>query len=411
MKPENITDQILSLVKAYCAPKVVSGLMSNLRRTDVLEQRMIGGKRGKQKIEISLNDPEKLDRLITFCQTRLSPDEVCQVLMGIGDVFKQHGENNRAEEMYTLALTQDERVAKKGSIAEAYMRRGEIYSRKGQWKQSASDLGRSRTMFSELKLHDFLGRVENILGTNHAEQGKIKQAVEFFERALTLFERSEQAQLAGTVLMNLGIVCNIIGDYDTALTHYKRAQSCFEGIGDVSRLAEIHHNMGMSYLAKRRHNEAIREFNASYMLSSTMQNISLMGLANLGKANAYYYWDDFPMALKLVSQAVESFTQASDRLSLADAYKVKGMIHRKMKRFESAESYLQTSLRINLELNNLLNVSETQFEIGMLAINRKKKQEAIVAFRKAKTGFRKVGAREEEKRTHSIIHCIEDGKQ
>ncbi|MBM2840472.1 MAG: repeat protein [Bacteroidetes bacterium] len=410
MKTEIITHQILSLVKSYCKPSVVTGLMNDLRRSEALEHRMIRGEGGGQARQqdqgISLGDQEKLDRLITLCHSRLSVDDVCQVLLGIGDIFKVQGETNRAEEIYTMALSKGEESGKREFVAEAYMRRGEIYSRKAQWKQSTSDLGHSRVILSELKHHEALGRVENILGTNYAEQGKTKRAVQSFERALTLFERTRQTQLAGIALMNLGIVCNIVGDCDSALAHYKRAQSCFEGVGDVNRLAELHHNIGMSYLSKRLYNDAIREFYTSFTLSSRILNVSVMGLSNLGKANAYYHQKDFPMSLMLVSQAIELFTKSTDRLGLADAYKVKGMIHREMKRFDSAESYLYSSLRINLELNNRLNVAEAYYEIGMLELKRKKKQKAVAAFQKARAGFRKVGAREEEKRTQSMVNSI-----
>jgi tetratricopeptide (TPR) repeat protein len=366
------------------------------------------GRQIKDGVQVSLRDQDKLDRLVTLCHARLFPDEVCLILLGIGDIFKQHGETGRAEEMYTQVLTLGEKSGKKNHIADACLRRGEIYSMKGQWKQSETDLGRCRVIFSELKHHGALGRVENILGTNHAEQGKTKQAVEYFERALALFERSEQTQLAGVALMNLGIVCNIMGDYDSALTHYKRAQSCFEGVGDLGRLAELHHNIGMSYLSKKLYKEAVNEFNASSTLSSRIQNISVMGLASLGKANAHFYENDLTMSLKLVSRAIELFNTSGDRLSLADAYKVKGMIHRKMKRFDSAESYLQTSLRINLELSNRLNVAESYYELGILEMQRKRNQHALTALQKARAGFKKVGAREEERRTLGVMNSLGD---
>ncbi|MEK9136256.1 MAG: tetratricopeptide repeat protein [Bacteroidota bacterium] len=410
MRTEIVTNQILSLVKNYCKPNVVTGLMKDLRRSEALERSMMkvksAGRTRKQGWAISLSDQDKLDRLITLCHDRLAVDEVCQVLLGIGDIFKVHGETNRAEEMYTMALTQGEQSGKKGYVAEAYMRRGEIYSRKAQWKQSTADLGRSRVIFSELKHHEALGRVENILGTNHAEQGKVKQAVEFFERALTLFERTRRTHMAGVALMNLGITCNIIGDYDSALAHYKRAQSCFEEVGDLNRLGELHHNMGMSYLSKRLFNEAIREFNTSHMLSSSVQNVSLMGLASLAKANAYYHLHDLPMALTLVNQAIELFTKSNERLSLADSYKVKGMIHREMKSLDTAASYLQTSLRINIEINNQLNIAESYFEIGLLELKRKRKDEAITAFQTARVAFKKVGAEEEVKKTQHVMDSI-----
>jgi tetratricopeptide (TPR) repeat protein len=411
MTAELVTEQILNVVRSYCRPNVVTGLMKDFRRSEALEGTIAtktrNGARRRQNRAISLTDQEKLDRLITLCHTRLSVDDVCEVLLGIGDVFKVHGEINRAEELYTLALNKGEESGKKGYVAEAYMRRGEVYSRRAQWKQSNLDLGRSRAIFSELRHLDALGRVENVLGTNHAEQGKLTQAAGFFQRALALFERTRQTQMAGVALMNLGIISNIAGDHASGLVQYKRAQSCFEEVGDINRLAELHHNMGMSHLSKHLLNEAIREFNTSYALSLSTQNISLMGLAGLAKATVSYQLHDLPMALKLVNQAIDLFTKSHDRLSLADSYKVKGMIHRDMSSFDVAASYLQTSLRINVELNNHLNIAESHFEIGLLEVARKNTAEAIQAFQKAKAEFRKVGAQEDVKKTEDQIDSLE----
>lgn len=414
MTSEMVTEQILNVVKTYCRPHVVTGLMTDFRRSEAIEQ-TVGvhrrpGPTQKQSRALSLDDQEKLDRLITLCHSRLPVDDLCEVLLGIGDVFKAQGEINRAEEMYTLALHKGEESGKQGYVAEAYMRRGEVYSRKAQWKLSNADLGRSRSIFSELKHHDALGRVENVLGTNYAEQGKITQAAGYFARALTLFERTRQTQMAGVALMNLGIICNIVGDSDAALTNHKRAQSCFEEVGDLNRLAELHHNMGMTYVSKNLLNEAIREFNRSHSLSSSTRNAPLMALAGLAKANVYYLLRDLPIALQLVNQAIGIFTTSNDRLSLADAYKVKGMIHREMKSLDAAASYLQTSLRINIELNNHLNMAETYFELGLLAIKRKSKAEAIRDFQAARTGFKKVGALDNMKKTQEQLNALEAKK-
>jgi len=410
MKTEIVTDQILGVVKNYCTPNVVTRMMKDLRRSEALERSMMweksaGPTRGQRR-GISLGNQYNLDQLITLCHDRLATEEVCQVMLGIGDIFKVHGETDRAEEMYTMALAQGEKCGEKGYIAEARMRRGEIYSRKARWKQSAADLGRSRVIYSELKRHEALGRVENILGTNYAEQGQTTKAVEYFTRALTLFERTRQTQMAGVALMNLGITYNIIGNYDSAVVHYKRAQSCFEEGGDLNRLAELHHNMGMNYLSRRVFKEALREFDASYTLSSSLQNRSLMGLANLGKANAYHDLCDLPVALKLVSQEIEFFVTSGEKVGLADAYKMKGMIHRDMKSFDTAASYLHTSLRINTEINNQLNAAESYFEIGVLETDRKRNEEAIRTFLKAREAFKKVGAREDVKKTQDRINAL-----
>ena len=124
----------------------------------------------------------------------------------------------------------------------------------------------------------------------------------------------------------------------------------------------------------------------------------------------YYRLHDLPMALKLVNKALEPFSTVGDRLSVADSYKIKGMIHREMKKFNFAESYLQTSLRMNLELRNHLNAGETYFEIGLLEQQRGNAPQATAAFEQAHKHFTEIGARGEADRVEVALHELRSKK-
>jgi len=134
----------------------------------------------------------------------------------------------------------------------------------------------------------------------------------------------------------------------------------------------------------------------------------MQGLAALGKANVYFKQRDLKRALRLANRSMDQFVMVNDRLSIADAYKIKGMIYREMKRFDLAESYLMTSLRLNLKLENRLNAGETYFEIAILEKARGNKTEALEALANARAAFTKVGARTEALRTLELIGQIKE---
>jgi tetratricopeptide (TPR) repeat protein len=251
--------------------------------------------------------------------------------------------------------------------------------------------------------------VDNILGTNYAEQGKTTMAEKFFHKAYVAFEESGQDEMIGTALMNLGIVQNIRGNYQQALGQYRRAQSIFERLGDLRRLAQLHHNIGMTYLQWNRTKEAIVEFDASYFLGSKQQQEPVMATSLLGKANAFYKRSDLDVAAKLVGQALALFEQCGDRLGQADGYKLKGMIFRDKKDYVLASSCFQTSLRINRDLDNKLNIAETFFELGLMERHRRRNQPALEAFGEAAALFRQVGAREEMRKAEQEIRTINGG--
>jgi len=55
-----------------------------------------------------------------------------------------------------------------------------------------------------------------------------------------------------------------------------------------------------------------------------------------------------------------------DKLTIAEVYKIKGIIQRNKNQFAAAENYLLTSLRLNNETGNKLNQAETSYELGIL---------------------------------------------
>jgi tetratricopeptide (TPR) repeat protein len=101
-----------------------------------------------------------------------------------------------------------------------------------------------------------------------------------------------------------------------------------------------------------------------------------IGLSYFCRSNVYAELNDFPLAIAFADKAMEISYKINDRLSIADIYRVKGIIQRKLENKELSENYLQTSLRMNKELDNKFNQAETSFELGLLYKEWKKKEES-----------------------------------
>jgi tetratricopeptide (TPR) repeat protein len=400
MKPaeKNVVNvEILSFLKSYCGEKVVSEFVEGQKRMQAVEQRVL--RQSDRCLEMglkpgaSLDNEVAYDQLVTMCKHTLSEYEYPEAMLGIGDLFKSHGELLKAEQTYSNVMQYGERTGHDEFVAEALLRRGEVYCRRGLWKETDRDLDISQRLFLKTKDRTAIAKVENLRGTCCAEQGHLKKARLHYSKALREFEQSEEKVMAGTVLMNLGIVHNIMGEWQKAIEFYHRALPYFQSAGDPRRIAEVHHNLGMSQIARSRYSEAIHEFEENLSLSTKLQDPRLVGLAQLGKALAFFNKHDLSCALAFCNLSLKQFERTDDRLSTADAYKVKGMILTEMKQYDLAETHFQTSMRINDERGNRLNLGETYYEFGILRRKRRQGEEAKSAFEKAYHLFEKVGAR------------------
>jgi tetratricopeptide (TPR) repeat protein len=410
MQTQTIHKEVLKVLQSRFKPSVVAGMLRELRRAAALERRLVGAGGGetyrRTRHEFSLSDRHYLDHVITFCNAKLKPWEAIGVVIAIGDIFRDHGDLIRAEELYTVGIMRGEEAGEESLVGEAYLRRGDLCSRQGRWKESTSDLNESRKIYRKLSDGQGVARVENVIGTNLALQGKLKKARQSYTRALAEFEKSEAKLMTGTVLMNLGIVYNILGSYDDAMGYYRRAHSYFDEVGNVQRLMELHHNMGMTYYFKAAYKDAMYEFDASIKLATKLHNVNILATASLGKASTCYQKNDPRLALIFVNQALHYYNISNDRNGIADSYKVKGMIHREMKQYSVALSFFQASLRINAELKNELNTAETHFEMGVLEVNRRNQRRAREVFAQALEHFTNVGASQEVARTEQELASL-----
>jgi tetratricopeptide (TPR) repeat protein len=300
--------------------------------------------------------------------------------------------------MFGMIVSYGERTDCSDTVAEALLRRGEVFSLQGRWAQAKEDLDDCRVYFAKSQNIIALARAENILGTNFAEQGDIVKAKLWFTRALRRFEMTREKEMTGTVLMNLGIIQNILGYWDEALNYFRRALPYFEQLGEMNRLAQLAHNTGMALTRKQNYEEAIREFDRSICYSTKLENPGLLGPSELGKANAYVLLGDYAMALVFCNLALEHFGKVNSRLAIADGYKIKAVILCRMKQYQIAETWFHSSIRINEELNSTLNLGETWFELAIMQRDLRQWKAARESLSRARSAFKQVGAESEVKR-------------
>ena len=94
----------------------------------------------------------------------------------------------------------------------------------------------------------------------------------------------------------------------------------------------------------------------------------------------------------MTNQAKAISYQINDTLTVADLFKINGIVNIHLGKNEVAEDMLLTSLRINNELGNKLNSAETSVELGHLYRIMKKYDQAKMYFENAIDYYTKIGS-------------------
>ena len=230
------------------------------------------------------------------------------------------------------------------------------------------------------------------MGAIAGEKGEFTKAEHYLTECLNMLDNNSQNNLLANVVDNNGIIHLAKSNYDVALSEFNRAKAMFILLHNKVNLAYVLYNIGLTFLFKEDFSSAINEFSNSSSVSLEAENVRILNLNLSAKANVYASLNDFDQSFAFLNKSMELSTAINDRLTIADLYKIKGILNKKLKKKKKAEKYFLTSLKLNKELENKFNYFETMFELGLLYKEWKKNYLAKENLTKAFNYKLKIGA-------------------
>lgn len=348
-----------------------------------------------------------MNTLITFAEKKLKGHKLIEFIEYLGEISISQGELVTAEEIYKHVLNLVKNNSEyKNVTAHSLLALGDIFSRQAAWEKSINYIYQAKKLFHQQKDNKGLFKCENMLGTIAGDRGNLKKANRHFEKSFSYLQSKKDASMIGLLEINLGILNSIQGDYDAAFTFYQRALIKFEQIQDFRRITEVRHNLGMLFTEKGEYRSALAEFDLSIDSALKAGYLPTLSLSYLGKSFIYSQLEDYPLASAFADKAMEICFKLNDRLSIGDIYKIKGIIERKIKNYKGAENYLLSSLRINEELENILNEAETSYELGVLYTEIGKKEEALKYLNAAHNYYKRQNAVTMVRRIQELLSIV-----
>jgi tetratricopeptide (TPR) repeat protein len=320
----------------------------------------------REQLQIDKNpskDRIRIDRIITFSEKSLPPEKFCKLLVELGRICLSEGKKDLANEIFKKAnkLTKSDLTK-----AESLLGIADVFSRKAKWTKSLETLYDAKALFKSISDYPGLAKCENLLGTIFGELGDISKAKKHLLTSLSLIKSDEDLELAANLYSNLGIVYSIQESHQASINHLNRALDIYNKLGKEKSAAEVNLNLGIVQYESENYDAATNALNKAIEIAKTGCFLSVLCLTYLAKAQVLIKLNDFYYAAEFADKALEISHNSDDKLTLADIYKVKGIIERHLENFAVSETHLLNSLRINKSLNNELNVAETSFELGLL---------------------------------------------
>lgn len=329
-----------------------------------------------------------LDLILTSAKKQLSEVQYFNLLLKFSEIMIYYGELGFAREMSEEVLDStkfDEEHCK--LTAEAYLISAKIDWSQSYWKESIQNTDMAYEIFNELGDKEGCAKSENMFGTIFGEQGKIKQASLHFEKGLSLIKESQNSELQAMFEVNLGILYTMIGENDKALSNLLNGLEKFEQLKDMRRVARINHNIGMLYIRTGKLDEALISFDICINVSLEYGYLSNCAIAYLSKAWIKNHLGETALADAFTQKAMEIAYKINDKLSIAEVYRLKGLINQSLNELDLSEEFFESCVRLNKDFENKFNEAEVNQHLVNIYKNQNITQKASPLKKKSEDYF------------------------
>ncbi|MFZ1684720.1 MAG: serine/threonine-protein kinase [Candidatus Zixiibacteriota bacterium] len=299
-----------------------------------------------------------LDDALSLCQAIIRFAELKNDLFSIralimlkGDILKESGNANGAQETYRLLISLYEGQKADSLLGEAHKDLGDLAKMQQDFSSGIAALHQAMVIFEKLGDQLEVSHVLNNLGNIHWIASDLSRARTYYLQALKIQRKLLSQQDIASTLSNLGAISVSTGSYKRSLRLLRLALQLKEEIGNLTEIARTLNNLGyVSYLAGQM-SQAVDYLKQSLERNRRTSNKHeiLINLGNL--ALVTFAAGRLRQTLRYVDEGLALAQELHDRPHVAFFKTTLGDILGKMGRFAEAEELFTESQTILDELD------------------------------------------------------------
>ncbi|HKJ69571.1 MAG TPA: tetratricopeptide repeat protein [bacterium] len=358
-------ERLLDVVAAAIGPEFVDQFNTLKRqREQFLQDHWTAGE--SEDTEIVFREVD-YEYLITSLRKygAASDGELIDVQIQLAEICHQFGELQKAFDLLqkVRASLDDEPSDQQGRV---YLRFGLVETHRNQWQSAQRWFQQALDVYTELEDAEGMAKAHMDLGILIAEQWDTATALSHFEKARELLQGDLEGQIGLKLQNNLVIMQAMRGETSEAIEQFAELLS-HESASDPANRIYLMLNYGLSTKEKGDLAKAQEILTDAVKEATALPNTRLIGLNSLALSEVLIKQGDHSAGQEHLVKAFKIFSQLHDRASLADTYRVFGILHRETGYPELAAAKFDICLEINRESGNLLNLYEAYYEYSLLA--------------------------------------------
>ncbi len=182
-------------------------------------------------------------------------------LNNIGKVYSDLGEKQKALQYYNQALPLRRAVEDRGGEATTLNNIGKVYSDLGEKQKALQYYNQALPLYREVGDRDGEATTLGNIGGVYDDLGENQKALQYYNQALPLFRAVENRNGEATTLGNIGGVYDDLGENQKALQYYNQALPLFSAVGNRNGEAITLNNIGFAYDFLGENQKALQYYN------------------------------------------------------------------------------------------------------------------------------------------------------
>ncbi|MEH2141328.1 tetratricopeptide repeat protein [Nostoc sp.] len=221
------------------------------------------------------------------------------------------------------------------------------------------------------------------LGYIAQEQRQFDVAVDYYNKALKIYEDAKDSYRAATEYHHLGIVAEEQRQFDVAVDYYNKALKIYEDARDFYSAARSYHNLGMVAQEQWQFDVAVDYYNKALKIYEDAEDFySAAGdYHNLGVVAQSQ--GQFDVAVDYYNKALKIYEDAEDSYSAARSYHQLGMVAEEQRQFDVAVDYYNKALKIYEDAEDLYSPAKEYHQLGIVAQEQRQFDVAVDYYNKA----------------------------
>ena len=198
--------------------------------------------------------------------------------------------------------------------------------------------------------------------------GRVKEAFEHYERALSTYRQTDNQERIVLTLVNRGALEQHTGNLEQARATFSEALKMSQALGDLQRQAVCEGNLAATYLEEGKDEEAEPLLLEALKRYEALEDLSGIGnqLGNLGML--YQNRGDYPRALHHLERGAKVFVEGGNGGGAAAVLRIIGEIYRRIGEVAVSEDAFERALVLSRQIKDVQGEAYARRAIGQIRL-------------------------------------------